>query len=119
MKKYPSFDAYHADQAPLNQAVIKVLRAFVKKTAPKLEEGVKWGNGVWLRDGSPVAYVYSADDYTQFGFFAGARLKDPLKLLEGSGAYVRHIKIYDKKDIKPKAFAALLKQAAPAKRIKK
>ena len=111
MKAYESFDLYLADQPPKNQAIIKALRAFVKKTAPKLEESVKWGNGCWLGAKGPVAYVYSDKGYVQFGFFRGATLKDAKGLLEGKGQYVRHIKVRAVTDIDRTAFAALLKQA--------
>jgi hypothetical protein len=113
MKAYPSFDAYLADQSRRNQPIIRALRRFVKRTAPKLEESVKWGNGCWLNEKKRwVAYVYSADDYVQFGFFAGSSLKDPKGLLEGSGQYVRHIKVHKTTDIDARAFASLLRQAA-------
>ena len=71
MKAYASFDAYLADQPPRNQAVIRELRKFVKRVAPGLQEAVKWGNGCWVKGKENVAYVYSAADYTQFGFMAG------------------------------------------------
>ena len=115
MKAYASFDAYLADQPPKNQAVIRELRKFVKRVAPGLEETVKWGNGCWVKGKENVAYVYSAKDYTQFGFMAGSALKDPKGLLEGAGQYVRHIKVYKPSDIDERAFASLLKQAAGLK----
>ena len=72
MKKYGSFDEYFADQSPKNRSIIRRLRTFVKRVAPRLQESVKWGNGCWVRDDVPVAYVYSAPDYVQFGFFRGS-----------------------------------------------
>lgn len=116
MKAYATFDAYFADQARANQAVIRALRKFVKRVAPALEESVKWGNGCWLKGKRPVAYVYSAPDYVQFGFFAGSSLQDPKGLLEGSGRYVRHIKVHEPSEIDARAFASLLRQAASARR---
>ena len=68
MKSYPSFDAYLKDQSPKNQAIIRKLRQFVKRVEPGLSEAVKWGNGCWIGSKGPVAYVYSADEYVQFGF---------------------------------------------------
>ena len=59
MKAYATFDLYLADQPPRNQKIIRALRRFVKETAPKLVESVKWGNGCWLKDGMPVSYVYA------------------------------------------------------------
>ena len=111
MKTYESFDAYLADQSRGNQTVIRALRTFVKRVAPKLNESVKWGNGCWIGDKGPVAYVYSDNGFVQFGFFRGSSLEDPKGLLEGKGAYVRHIKVYKASEINERAFAALLKQA--------
>ena len=112
MKAYASFDLYLKAQRPKNQAVIRALRKFVRQVEPDLVESVKWGNGCWIRGKQPVAYVYAGEPgYTQFGFIHGSALKDPRKLLEGNGAYVRHIKVRTAKDIDEKAFAALLKQA--------
>ena len=112
MKAYASFDDYLADQAPRNRAIIRALREFVKRKQPKLDETVKWGNGCWVGESGPVAYVYAATGYVQFGFFYGALLSDPRALLEGNAKYVRHIKVSDPGDIDERAFAALLKQAA-------
>ena len=112
MKIYPSFDAYQKDQSAANQVIIRALRRFVKQAAPRLTESVKWGNGCWIGSKGPVAYVYSAPNYVQFGFFRGSSLRDPKKLLHGKGAYVRHAKVYATADIDKEAFAALLEQAA-------
>ena len=112
MKAYDTFDLYLADQPAKNRAIIRTLRAFVKRTAPKLVESVKWGNGCWLNARGPVAYVYSDKGYVQFGFFRGASLVDAKSLLEGNGQHVRHIKVRKASDIDRSAFAALLRQAA-------
>jgi hypothetical protein len=112
MKAYATFHDYLADQAPANRAVIRALRKLVGSVSPALTESVKWGNGCWVKGKRPVAYVHSEDGHVQFGFFAGSSLKDPRGLLEGSGAYVRHVKVRTPSDIDERAFAALLKQAA-------
>lgn len=115
MKVYASFDDYLTDQSSRNQSLIRALRTFVKRIAPRLQESVKWGNGCWVQGTIPVAYVYSAPDYVQFGFFAGSALKDPKGLLNGDGKFVRHIKVRTRADIDERAFAALLRQAARAR----
>lgn len=112
MKAYAGFDDYAKDQSAKNRGIIGALRRFVGRVAPKLEESVKWGNGCWIGGRGPVAYVYSAPEYVQFGFFYGSSLKDPKGLLEGKGAYVRHVKVRGLADIDERAFAALLRQAA-------
>ena len=111
MKAYASFDEYLADQRSRNQDVIRGLRRFVKRVAPRLQESVKWGNGCWLDGNTPVAFVYSAPDHVQFGFFRGSTLKAPEGLLIGAGKFVRHIKVRRRSDINEVAFGKLLRQA--------
>ena len=111
MKAYATFDEYLEAQSPKNRTIIRSLRAFLKRIAPKLTEAVKWGNGCWVGRDRPVAYVYSDVGYVQFGFFRGSSLKDPKALLQGKGQYVRHIKVRDRAAIDERAFAALLRQA--------
>jgi hypothetical protein len=111
MKTYGSFDEYQKDQSRNNQAIIRGLRRLVKRVEPGLSEAVKWGNGCWIGSNGPVAYVYSAPDYVQFGFFRGSSLKDPRGLLEGKGKYVRHAKVHKPSGIDEPSFAALLRQA--------
>jgi hypothetical protein len=112
MKSYQSFDEYLKDQSPKNQAIIRGLRRLVKRVEPGLSEAVKWGNGCWIGEKGPVAFVYSAEGNVQFGFFSGSSLKDPKGLLEGKGRYVRHTKVHTPSEIDERAFAALLRQAA-------
>src|SRR5262245_34612187 len=116
MKSYETFDLYLADQPAKNQRLIRAIRRFVNDTAPGLIESVKWGNGCWLKGAEPVVYVYSDKEWVQLGFFRGASLKDPKKLLEGKGEYVRHIKVRKTTDIDPKTFGTLVRQAVRASR---
>lgn len=111
MKSYPSFDAYLKAQPRANQTVIRALRKLVKGAAPSLEEAVKYGNGCWVQGKYPIAYVYASPEHTQFGFMAGSKLADPKGLLEGSGQYVRHVKLRSTRDIVERDLVALLDQA--------
>jgi hypothetical protein len=111
MKAYATFDLYLADQPTKNRTIIKALRAFVKRTAPKLTEAVKWGNGCWVKEKAPIAYVYSDTDHVQFGFIRGSSLEDPKGLLQGKGQYVRHVKVRKVAEIDEAALRAFLRQA--------
>lgn len=41
----------------------------------------------------PFAYVNAFREHVNVGFFQGAFLKDPAGLLQGSGRYMRHVKL--------------------------
>lgn len=122
MKSYPNFDAYLKDQPRANQAVIRALRTLVKRAAPSLAEAVKYSNGCWLQGKYPIVYVYAAADHTQFGFMSGAKFADPKRLLEGSGAHIRHVKLRSTREIVERELVALIAQAVewghPADRTK-
>lgn len=111
MKSHASFEAYLSAQPARNRALIRALRAFVARVQPGLTEGVKWGNGCWLLDGGPIAYVYSDRDHVQFGFLRGSALTDPARRLLGNGQYVRHVKLRTADDLDERAFAAWLREA--------
>jgi hypothetical protein len=61
------------------------------------------GNEVWelLHDGCPVAclgdapfgYVNVFTSHVNVGFFHGAALPDPSRLLQGAGKFMRHVKL--------------------------
>lgn len=87
------------------------LRKFILTTEPRLQEKMLWGNPGYVLGKHKVAFIYTISDHVNFGFFHGTKIKDPYKLLEGTGKGMRHIKVRSLADIKKRQFAALLKRA--------
>ena len=114
MKTYESFDSWFKDQTPKHKKIITKLRTLVRKVAPKLIESSKWSNGVWLKLDLPIIYIHTKPDHLQFGFFAGATLTDPRKLLLGKGKWIRHIRVERIEDIDEAALATLIRKAVRA-----
>jgi hypothetical protein len=51
--------------------------------------------GVGLNMGNQIfGYICPMQKYVRLGFYYGASLPDPSRLLEGSGKRLRHVKIY-------------------------
>ncbi len=111
MKKFETFPQWVKDQHAHQKKMISALRKLVKKVAPTLVESVKWGNGVWLGEEWPVAFLHAKDDHLQFGFFGGSGLTDTKGLLKGSGKFIKHIKVFTLDDIDEVAFSRLIRQA--------
>lgn len=57
---------------------------------------------------APFAYVNIFKAHANVGFFYGAELKDPAKLLEGTGKRMRHVKLKPGTTVDTKALAALV-----------
>src|SRR5690554_2053804 len=106
MKSYATFDLFYQDQTAAHRRIITELDTLITKSAPDLNKSVKWGNGVWLNDETPVMYVHCEPDHVQFGFFGGSDLSDPNNVLIGSGKFVRHIKILSLEDIDKKTLTS-------------
>jgi hypothetical protein len=72
-----------------------------------------------MHDGCPVAcvgdapfgYVNAFKAHVNVGFFHGATLPDPAGLLEGSGKYMRHVKLRPGADIDYAALGTLIDAA--------
>jgi hypothetical protein len=72
-----------------------------------------------LHDGHPTAcvgdaafgYVNAFTAHVNVGFFLGAHLPDPARLLEGTGKYMRHVKLRPGSEIDRDALAALIRAA--------
>lgn len=58
-----------------------------------------------------ICYIKPLKDSVNLGFFHGAHLSDPKKLLQGTGKLLRHIKFKSKERMDPTAIEQLLKAA--------
>lgn len=72
-----------------------------------------------LHDGHPTAcigdaafaYVNAFTAHVNVGFFRGAELADPQRLLEGSGKFMRHVKLRTEPDARAAALRNLIDAA--------
>lgn len=72
-----------------------------------------------LHDGQPTAcvgdaafgYVAAFKTHVNVGFFRGSELPDPQRLLEGTGKFMRHVKLGPGRDVDDKELQKLVKAA--------
>jgi hypothetical protein len=72
-----------------------------------------------LHDGHPTAcvadaafaYVNAFTAHVNVGFFRGAELADPARLLEGRGKFMRHVKLRPERDVDAGALTELIRSA--------
>src|SRR5262249_34374015 len=72
-----------------------------------------------LHDGHPTvcvadtafAYVNAFRAHVNVGFFCGAEIADPDRLLEGTGKFMRHVKLRPEHDVDAKALGKLIETA--------
>jgi len=96
--------------------VAKAVRALVKKAVAGCEEYVNpWKIPTFDLNG-PLCFYMVAKEHVIFGFVRGAMLRDPRKLLEGTGKYLRHVKLRSTADVRRPEVRVLVKQAAQLNR---
>jgi len=104
-------DDYVSKVIPWQRSVIEKLRAVVKAAAPNAAESIKWGQPVYEHKG-PFSYIKAHATHVNFGFWRGAELDDPKRMLQGEGERMRHVKILETHVLDEVVLAALVKQAA-------
>lgn len=60
---------------------------------------------------APFAYVGAHRSHVNVGFFQGAALPDPGRMLEGSGKHTRHVKLRPGEPVNETALTALIEAA--------
>lgn len=92
--------------------LVTKLRAIIFKTFPKMKEEFKWSLPYYM----PVCYIGAFKDHVNLGILFGGLIKDPkLKnMMEGTGASMRHVKIYKLGDINQARISKILKEAYKA-----
>jgi hypothetical protein len=110
-------DAYVKKSRKLS-GIAKAVRALVKKNVAGCEEYVNpWKIPTFDLNG-PLCFFMVAKEHVLFGFMRGAMLRDPGKLLEGTGKYLRHVKLRSTAEVRRPHVRALVKHAAQLNRKK-
>lgn len=104
--------------SPAVQTLAQRLRELIKQTIPNCIEKVYPG---WRLLGYRVlvdnkshyfCFIAPLPDCVVLGFEYGVFISDPEGLLHGEGKQVRQLTVKSQKDIRPRKFAALIKEAA-------
>ena len=80
---------------------------YPRRTQPRPSVG---GAIACVRD-APFGYVNVFPDHVTVGFYRGASLDDPAGLLQGSGRFMRHVKVQPGRDVDGAALQALIEAA--------
>lgn len=103
---------------PTTQALAQRLRELIKQTVPNCIEKVYpgWrllGYRVLIKNKSHYfCFIAPLPDGVVLGFEYGIFISDPEGLLQGEGKQVRQLTVKSQKGIRPRKFAAFIKEAA-------
>lgn len=113
-----SFDDVTSGKAENIVKIANALRSLLADIMPDITE-VNWktqhiaGYGVGEKKMSEhFCYIAPLKTHVNLGFMYGVDLDDPLKLMEGTGKVLRHIKIKSLDQVRDPAVRNLIKQAS-------
>ena len=99
-------EGLEADQRKL----VESLRTFLLEAGPELRETVKWGAPCYVAR-TNVCAIAVQKDHTNLEFYHGTSLRDPHRVLEGTGKDLRHVKFYGPEALRPAILRPLLREA--------
>jgi hypothetical protein len=117
-----TFDELLAGVEPNLAAIARRLRAIIRAVDKSTVETVRLGDNAATYGVGPkkmtdgYAYIMPMRGYVNLGFYQGALLADPERLLAGTGKGLRHIKIRSVAEAIRPAVRALLAQALARRR---
>lgn len=83
----------------------------LRRCGPDVRELFHDGCPVVCVDDAPFGYVNVFSAHVNVGFFHGAQLPDPARLLQGSGKHMRHVKLMPDASFDAAALTALIDAA--------
>jgi len=78
--------------------IVIALRSIILAVDPSLNESLKWKQPVYSKK-RDICYIFPIGGHVNLGFYRALELKDPKRLLEGTGKNMRHMKIKSMMDI--------------------
>ncbi|MBM3737341.1 MAG: DUF1801 domain-containing protein [Acidobacteria bacterium] len=93
VKRHPAVDAWLEERAGELGTIAREWFEEMRKCGDDVLELVHDGCPVACVGDAPFGYVNVFTSHVNVGFFEGASLPDPARLLQGSGKYMRHIKL--------------------------
>ena len=93
VERAPAIDAWMAEHAGGLGTIAQQWFEKMRNCGDEVRELLHDGCPVACLGDAPFAYVNVFRSHVNVGFFHGAALADPARLLEGSGKFMRHVKL--------------------------
>jgi uncharacterized protein YdeI (YjbR/CyaY-like superfamily) len=115
MRTNPTVEEWLEKFSPKQQSITRELIDVVRRNMPGVHEFIYHDAAGYSVNDSPfdrICYIApQKQGYVNLGFFFGAGLSDPKKLLVGEGKRLRHVKIWSVKEARNPALAKLIAAA--------
>jgi hypothetical protein len=111
VRRDPSIDAWMKAQSNELGRIAKRWFEIMRNCGEDVRELLHDGHPTACVGDAAFAYVNAFKDHVNVGFFRGAEIVDPKNLLEGTGKFMRHVKLSPDREIDDVALTNLIETA--------
>ena len=111
VERDPAIDAWMKEQAGELGSIARQWFDIMRRCGDEFRELMHDGCPVACVGDAPFGYVNAFKAHVNVGFFQGAELPDPAGLLEGSGKFMRHVKLMPGAAMNSAALRKLIEEA--------
>jgi hypothetical protein len=111
VERDPAIDAWMKEHPGELGAIAYRWFEVMRKCGDEVRELLHDGCPVACLGDAPFAYVNVFTAHVNVGFFQGAALADPIRLLQGTGKFMRHVKLRPGTAIPDAALSTLIERA--------
>jgi hypothetical protein len=111
IKHDPAIDLWLGAQRDDLRPFVETWFLYMRRRGDDVREVMHDGCPTACVDDAAFGYVNAFGDHVNVGFFFGALLNDPARLLEGTGKRGRHVKLRPGRDVDGAALAQLVDAA--------
>ena len=110
-RRDPDIEAWMLDHADALGAIAERWFEVMRSCGDDVREVLHDGYPTACVADAAFAYVNAFTAHVNVGFFRGAELADPKGLLEGTGKFMRHVKVRPERDVDATALMTLVEAA--------
>jgi hypothetical protein len=111
VQRDPAIDAWLDQRAGELGAIARHWFELMRNCGDEVRELLHDGCPVACLGDAPFGYVNVFTSHMNVGFFHGAALRDPARLLQGTGKFMRHVKLRPGTPVDIAALASLIEAA--------
>jgi hypothetical protein len=111
VEREPAIEAWMRERAGKGGATAKRWFGIMRQCGDDVRELLHDGHPTACVGDAAFGYVNAFRHHVNVGFFLGAELDDPAKLLEGTGKFMRHVKVWSERDVDAESLTNLIETA--------
>ena len=111
IKRDPAIEIWMLEHSGELGVIAKHWFEFMRACGDDVRELLHDGHPTACVDDAAFGYVNAFKAHVNVGFFRGAEIADPDGLLEGTGKFMRHVKLRPERDVNTAALMTLIETA--------